>query len=354
MQPEGDLPILLFRSDAGPEIGTGHVMRCLALAQAWQSVGGTGVFLSQCASVSLRQQIESSGVGFIPLEASYPHPSDPATTLEVLSRLTGDRSAWVVLDGYHFDVRYQTSIRASGCRLLVIDDTNHLPEYDADILLNQNVGAENLSYNCPPETVLLRGPSNVLLRHEFWGRGGVPRAQPDLAQKILVTMGGGDPGNMTLRALQALESAELGDLEVVAVIGASNPHYESVATNACKSKVPIRLVRNATNMPELMAWADVAVSAAGSTTWELAYMGVPEVLVVLAENQRAIAEGLHDAGVAVNLGSAHQVTEHQIVGTIRRILHNSDVRREMSSRGISMVDGRGATRICQSIITSGG
>jgi UDP-2,4-diacetamido-2,4,6-trideoxy-beta-L-altropyranose hydrolase len=351
--PDVDPPVLLFRSDAGPDVGTGHVMRSLALAQAWQARGGHAVFLSRCGSPSLRERIESSGLGFIPLERSHPDPMDLATTLALLSRLSADGPVWVVVDGYVFEASYQEAVRSAGYRLLVIDDTNHLPRYSADILLNQNIGADALVYRCNPDAIMLRGTAFALLRREFWGRGGVPRKPTGIPRRILVTMGGADPENVTLSVLRALGADPPGDIEVTAVIGASNPHHESLLEAASAFRVPIRLVRNVAEMPELMSWADVAVSAGGSTTWELAYMGVPAVLLVLAGNQRAIAEGLDEAGAGLNLGPAACASAPEIVACVGRILRHPAIRRRMSARGVALVDGTGPMRVCDAITSAG-
>ena len=188
---------LCIRADADSKIGTGHIMRCIALAQAWQDNGGEVTFISHCESDALRERIVKEGFQFIPVENTTPHADDLFRTLCYLkhnSSLTIHHSpAWFVLDGYHFTPEYQKAIRNAGIHLLVIDDMNHLPHYHTDILLNQNIHALELNYNCDGDTTLFLGTSYVLLRREFLKYRDVKRKIPERAKNILVTLGGADP-----------------------------------------------------------------------------------------------------------------------------------------------------------------
>jgi len=202
-----------------------------------------------------------------------------------------------VLDGYHFDGVYQRQVKEAGNRLLVIDDMAHLKHYYADIVLNQNLHAEQLRYACELDTCLLLGTRYVLLRREFLAWKERQREIPEVARRVLVTLGGGDPENNTLKVIQALREVGIPGLEATVVIGASNPHASVLEQAAKQSCIPIRMVRDTKNMPEIMAWADVAVSGGGSTAWELLFMGVPSLLLVVAENQRCIAEYVGNQGL---------------------------------------------------------
>src|SRR5262245_3347577 len=145
MAPINTMPPLLIRADASVQTGAGHVMRCLALAQAWHAQGGVATFLSCDTNKTLQQRILAAGPGYIRLEKPHPDRRDLDTTLAALTGLTTQMAVqgtpWLVLDGYHFDTAYHQAIRAAGYRLLVIDDMGHLPEYAADVLLNQNLHA---------------------------------------------------------------------------------------------------------------------------------------------------------------------------------------------------------------------
>lgn len=366
--------LLLIRADADTRMGTGHLMRCLALAQAWRAEGGQVVFLSHCESDALRRRITDAGMEFIDVPKSHPVPQDLQTTLQFLQNCRTQHSAlrtpqpalrsplgkegsatWLVLDGYHFDPAYQQAIQSAGFRLLVIDDMAHLSAYHADIILNQNLGTEKLKYNCNPDTRLLFGPHYALLRQEFLSWHGWQRKIPKVARKVLVTMGGGDPDNVTLRVIRALRDI---DVEAKIIVGGSNPHYVElkseirnlpcVAPRAKKGR-KLEIIVNATNMPELMAWADVAATAGGSTCWEMAFMGLPSVVLTLAENQKAITENLDAAGVAVNLGWHEQVPTAAITKAINRLIRSPEVRNAMTCKGQALIDGLGTDRIVKKI-----
>ncbi|MCK4791586.1 MAG: UDP-2,4-diacetamido-2,4,6-trideoxy-beta-L-altropyranose hydrolase, partial [Desulfobacteraceae bacterium] len=290
---------LIIRVDAGTQIGTGHLMRCLALAQAWEDEGGEVTFVTACQTEGLLQRLRGEGFDIHELARPYPEPSDWDYTKGILAAYP---NVWVVLDGYHFDEVYQQQVKEAGHRLLMIDDMAHLKHYYADIVLNQNLHAEQLHYAREPYTRLLLGTRYVLLRREFLAWRDWKREIPEIAQRVLVTLGGSDPENHTLKVIQALQEVDIPALEATVVIGASNPHTDVLEAAIRQSQTPIRLICNATNMPELMAWADVAVSAAGATVWELAWMRTPSVILIQADNQRRVAEELHQAGAVVSLG----------------------------------------------------
>ncbi|HEX3145726.1 MAG TPA: UDP-2,4-diacetamido-2,4,6-trideoxy-beta-L-altropyranose hydrolase, partial [Pyrinomonadaceae bacterium] len=263
---------LLIRADAGARIGNGHFMRCLALAESWRAGGADATFLGQCENQALRERATSSGIGFISLASVHPDRDDLKQTFAVAEQMTRGTAAklkpWVVLDGYHFDTGYQQAVRAAGYSSVVVDDINDRQTYHADILLNQNLGGEQLPYSCDGDTELLLGPRYLLLRHEFLAWKKWVRSIPRIARRVLLTMGGADPDNVTKLVLDSLRYAAVDNLEVTVVIGANNPHYDelnSMVTSLNGTTTNVRLIHNAANMPELMSEADIAVSNAGST-----------------------------------------------------------------------------------------
>jgi len=331
---------LLIRADATTQIGLGHVMRCLALGQAWQDRGGRVVFATTCQSGRLRKRLTREGFELVLLDKSYPNPADWEMTSQVLVE---NPDAWVVLDGYRLDSIYQCRIKKAGHRLLVIDDMAQLDYYYADVILNQNFHATKLHYRCAADTRLLLGTKYVLLRREFQKWRDWKREIPDVARNVLVTMGGSDPDNATLEVLRAIEDAELGDLAVVAVVGAENPHFESIQHTARASRHAVRLLEDAENMAELMAWANLAISSAGTTCWELAFMGVPAVLVSLVENQDSSAAALVDQGAALSIAKG-DIRRADLVRILRQLLLSAKLRRGMSEAGRELVDGLGLLR----------
>jgi UDP-2,4-diacetamido-2,4,6-trideoxy-beta-L-altropyranose hydrolase len=220
---------------------------------------------------------------------------DAIQTLDLVQERSVD---WILLDGYHFGARYQRKVSGGPC-LLVLDDYGHAEHYYADVVLNQNLYANEDFYpNREPHTRLLLGARYVLLRREFLKWQGWRREIPEVARKVLVTLGGSDPDNVTFQVIQALQRVKVDGLEVVVAVGGNNPNDEAIQSAIQGSRSPIRMEKNVTNMPELMAWAEVAVSAAGSTSWELAFMGLPSMILILAENQERAARGTgHCPGV---------------------------------------------------------
>ena len=253
----------------------------------------------------------------------------------------------MVVDGYQFDAGYQQRLKQAGLRLLWLDDDGLTRRYVADFVLNQNLGASATLYaDRAPDTQLLLGPRYVLLRRPFLNWRTWERKIGPAAKKILVTLGGSDAANVTLRILEALPRALA--LEVTVLAGASNPNLESLQTYC--SCTGDRLIVDARNMPELMAWADLAVSAAGSTTWELAFMGLPALLLVLAENQVAAAERLAQAGIFANLGWHYAGSTDLFAERLVELAGEPTRREQMSRKGRALVDGRGAERVVKAML----
>ncbi|MGF1933568.1 MAG: UDP-2,4-diacetamido-2,4,6-trideoxy-beta-L-altropyranose hydrolase [Nostoc sp. ChiQUE02] len=334
---------LIIRADASRTIGTGHVMRCLALAQGWKVIPEKAIFVMRTEVPTLEARLKLEGFEIFHLPMHLEQVEDARKTASLAKQLDAN---WVVVDGYHFSAEYQRIIKNFGLKLLFIDDYGHAEHYYADIVLNQNLFAdESLYKNREPYTQLLLGTKYILLRREFWQCQGWQRINPFIASKILVTMGGADPDNATFKVIQGLQLLSVNDLEVVVVVGGSNPHYEQLKLVSETSQLPIRLEKNVTNMPGLMAWADLVVTAGGSTCWELAFMGLPSVILILAENQRAIAQKLDEMGVSIYLGWHQDVSAAEIASAVAHLLIAAHTRVEMTRRGQELVDAEGSKRV---------
>jgi len=334
---------LLIRADAGPSIGAGHVMRALALAQAWQESGRAVAVVSVRLPPKLGARLQAEGVQLHQLDAPPGSPEDAAGTLD-LARRTGAR--WIALDGFGFDEAYQARVKGAGYRVLCVDDYGHARHYHADLVLNQNLYASEAMYPArEPRTRLLLGPRYALLRREFREWQGPPREFPTLARRVLVTTGGGDPGGLTVRVLRALSGVAIGDLEVVATVGPLSQQTDALEAVRAEVSYQLRLECDAAAMPALMAWADLCVSAAGSTSWELAFMGVPTLLIAAVDNQSLVARVLHERGAAVSLGSATGLTPVTLQREIERVARDRSLRAELSARARELVSGPGARRV---------
>ena len=332
---------LLIRCDASVPIGTGHVMRCIAMAQAWQDAGGQVIFAMAETTSAIEERILAEKMTVLHVEQVPGSAADAEQT----SRLARQASAdWVVVDGYVFGADYQAGLHNPGLRVLVVDDHGRADRYIADIVLNQNPQAREDQYiNRKPSTQLLLGLEYALLRREFTNWRQWKRDTPAIARNVLVVMGGTDPENVTQHVLDSL-AREL-DFEIQVVAGGSNPHLAELRESVSKSGAKVRLVENTGNMAELMAWADIAVSAAGTTAWEMCFMGLPALLVVLADNQEPIARALDDAGAALRIGQAATLRAKDIRGQLCRISASHEIMQKMSTRGRALIDGRGAERV---------
>ena len=342
---EPDLSALVIRADASIAIGTGHVMRCLALAQAWQDGGGHVTFAVAESTPAIDARLRSEGMEIVHLKVSPNHLQDA----RALATVASDRqAAWVVVDGYRFDSEYQRNLKNAGLKLLLVDDLGQCENYFADLVLNQNLhAAESMYASREAYTRLLLGPRFAMLRRDFRRWSKRRREIAPNGRKVLVTMGGSDPDNVTAVVLQALGEVKIDGLEVVAVLGGSNPHVDFLQRLANHS-ASIRLQKDVANMPELMAWADIAVAAAGSTSAEMCLLGLPAILIDLAENQ--------DAGcrrttrrAAIHLGSNKEVTVAEIAQIVRSLLLSTELRVSLSQTSRELLDGEGAERVAAAI-----
>jgi UDP-2,4-diacetamido-2,4,6-trideoxy-beta-L-altropyranose hydrolase len=337
---------LIIRADCGVRMGTGHLMRCLALAQVWRDKKGQVTLVTACHNDTLLRRFRDEGCEVIRLRRACPDPEDWHVTSEVLA---GHSDAWLVLDGYHFDSAYQRKVKQDGHKLLAIDDMAHLEHYYADVVLNQNAHAQGLQYSCEAYTRLLAGTKYALLRREFLAWRTSQRENPDVACRVLVTLGGSDPDNLTLKVMQALEHVDVEGLNAVVVVGASNPHYETNKRAALSMKKSIRFEQDVVSMPELMAWADVAVSMGGITCWELFFMGVPSILITTGSKGMQGSVGyLAKRGVIESL--SQDVSTYGMAISLQSIMLDRDRRGRMSQAGRRMVDGLGAARVGKTLI----
>jgi UDP-2,4-diacetamido-2,4,6-trideoxy-beta-L-altropyranose hydrolase len=333
-------PSLLIRADASAGIGAGHVMRCLALAKAWQKTGGVVVCVMAESISALEERLLREDVAVKKIAAE---PGSKADADRTIAEAHHANPAWVVVDGYRFDPPYISNLNAVGLRTLFLDDDGRFDSYPAHVVLNQNISAISAMYaKREASTQLLLGSKYVLLRPEFLIE---PRARehPAIARKVLVTMGGSDSEDVTGKILTALLAMD-ANFEAKIVVGGGNPWQNELQVLADQRR-GFELEKSPANMASLMQWADVAISGAGGTVWELAYLGVPAIVIALSQDQRQIATGLAENGTAVSLGWHANLSDDRIADALRSLLADPQRRQAMSERGQKLVDGRGAERV---------
>jgi UDP-2,4-diacetamido-2,4,6-trideoxy-beta-L-altropyranose hydrolase len=328
---------LLIRADASEQIGSGHLMRSLALAQAWQDSRGAVCLVARLLPGTLERRWREENIEV----RQFTGAGDDARQTAELAREIG--ADWVVLDGYQFGPEFQRAIKNAGLMLLVVDDDGRSRDYVADLILNQAPYAvQDLYPRRGSSTELLLGTRYALLRREFIQARPPDRECPPSARRMLVTLGGGDPDNCTRTILEAI--AVIEKLTTIVVVGPSNPRAAELEQLARRAGGRITVQRNPPDMSQLMTWADLAISAAGSTCWELAFMGLPMLLVVLANNQLPGATSLNKLGVARNLGWHCELSVDKVRAAIMQVIDDPTLRASMSRKGLQLIDGRGASR----------
>lgn len=339
---------VLIRADAGADIGMGHAMRSLALAQALLGEGHRVSWVGRIDPASLAARIASQGAGLVRLNEEPGTEGDLAATLR-----HGEGADWIVVDGYSFGPEYLAALRRTGACIMVVDDAPRFPFYDADLLLDQNLHTPPARYLLPPAGRLLTGPRYALLRPEFGCRPAHPAPKPEPASNILVTMGGSDPSGVTAEVLEAVNSVAArireARLEVRVVLGHANLRGAEALSRIKSQDVHVEILQSVENMEPLMDWAHLAITAGGSTCWELAAMGVPMIILLTAPNQEPVAAGLDRAGAAISLGPAGSLDPAALGGAVETLLADADRRASMAQRGRQLVDGLGAARVADAL-----
>ncbi|MGE5200671.1 MAG: UDP-2,4-diacetamido-2,4,6-trideoxy-beta-L-altropyranose hydrolase [Acidobacteriota bacterium] len=331
----------LIRTDAVAATGTGHAMRCLALAQALQEHGCASRFLMTGVPALIAERFAREGFAI----ELHPHTvgsaEDAAETAAAASRHGAD---WVVLDGYAFDDAYLDALRGAGVAVLLIDDLGALRHYRCDLLVNQNLHAETALYPAA-EARLLLGTPYLMLRREFWCHRDEPRRRSETVRRLLVSMGGLDPEDHTSRAIAALDGLAGSGIAATVVVGAANPRLDALRRQAAASPAAIEIVYGTDDMPGLMREADLAVAAAGTTVWELAFMGVPMLLGSTVEAERVLARGLSRHGGCIYIGDFRDRSAPRLADAVLGLIEDAGIRRRIAATAGALVDGRGGERV---------
>ncbi|HTG37981.1 UDP-2,4-diacetamido-2,4,6-trideoxy-beta-L-altropyranose hydrolase [Sphingomonas sp.] len=316
---------IAFRTDASIEIGTGHVMRCLTLADALRAGGAACLFLCRAHDGHLIELIEARGhrVAELPPAASAPSGvGDPAhaawlgsgwhedavATRELLGPAGAD---WLVVDHYAIDARWERVLRSSVRRVLVMDDLADRP-HDCDLLLDPTLGRTQGAYRelVPDHAQLLLGPQHALLRPEFAAArvDSLRRREHPRLRRLLVTMGGVDKDNATGRVLDALDTCFAdADIAVTVVMGPHAPWLAQVRHQVAQRRMPTQLLVGVSDMARLMSESDLAIGAAGGTSWERCCLGLPAFTLSLAQNQHEMSQSLEMAGAVIAMTRADDI-----------------------------------------------
>ncbi|MFW3616932.1 UDP-2,4-diacetamido-2,4,6-trideoxy-beta-L-altropyranose hydrolase [Billgrantia antri] len=351
-----------FRADASLQMGSGHIMRCLTLADALIKKGTECHFLCRELPGHLIELIRGKGhathvlpcVPENPIDSNGPaHAAWLGATLEQDVRachptLQALRPDWLVVDHYALDIRWETALMSYCRRLMVIDDLADR-SHQCNLLLDQNLGRHETDYvgMIPQQCTVLAGPRYALLRPEFTAlrEYSIRRREDPRLRKLLISMGGVDRPNATSRVLETLQGCALpDDCQVKVVMGPSAPWLQQVRDAAKKMPWTTEVLVNVTEMGTLMANSDLSIGAAGSTSWERCCLGLPSIILVLAENQKFISFELEKAGAAKVISLEEESLEVQLKPTIDSYRPPAHLR-EAAKRAALVCDGLGVERV---------
>lgn len=351
---------VVVRVDASSWIGSGHVIRCATLAERLRQQGGDVLIACRRMPGDYYDWLTSRGFRVLQLGAvDRPYPG--ATSIhaswlgvsmdeEIAEAATllsafGARFDWLIVDHYAIGAKWESALRCVANRIFVIDDLADR-SHDCEVLLDQNLNsAGDVRYAelVPVGCKLLCGPRYALLQSEYalWRtKVGVRFGAP---KRLLVFFGGVDMDNMTARAIDGIKKARLIDIATDVVIGASNNHRAEIEARATE----FPNLKTHTNLPSLaplMANADLAIGAAGATSWERCCLGLPSIIVSLAANQDPIARELDRRGLAMWIGGVDGVDAELIAHVLGDFMNIGGVA-ECSRRCMDMVDGNGVSRV---------
>ena len=346
-----------FRTDASNQIGTGHFMRCLTLAEELKKQGAEIRFISRDLPVHLSDMLNIKSIELIPLSvqnsaetidelahASWLGINQAYDAKATVDALFGQVFDWIVVDHYALDIRWESIVRQHVKKIMVIDDLADR-HHDCDILLDQNhyAGMQGRYGNKVPEYCkLLLGPKYSLLREEFRTLREHVKVRNGQVKKVLVFFGGVDLNNCTFQAIEALSEIDT-KLQVDVVIGAQHP-FKKLIENACEKYGYIYHVQTS-RIAQLMCQSDLAIGASGSASWERCCLGLPSLLVALADNQIAIAKELSAVNACIYMGTKDKVNLLNLKKWVTELIANPDRIRTISESAFSIADGLGVHRV---------
>lgn len=341
---------VLIRCDASTRIGSGHVIRCLTLADGLARKGARVVFACLRQPGDLTQLIEQRGYEVHHLGDGLLSWEDDAERTATLAADCGGVS-WLVVDHYRLDARFESRLQQQGLRILVLDDLADR-HHDCDLLLDQNL-CRDMEHRydglLPAACRTLLGPSYALLRPEFLqARRELQERKGDF-KRLLISFGGADPTNETAKTLVALGFLGNHGLLLDVVVGASNPHAISLQAD-CAALPGCSFHTQIDTMAAIMSRADLAVGSGGATTWERCFLGLPSLVVVVARNQLLLTEAVTAAGAAWNLGWHSEVSPMTIADQIVRLREAPEQLAMASAAGFSLM-GEAAGNVEHPLVT---
>lgn len=323
---------VFFRVDASKEIGSGHVMRCLTLANLLKEHGSNVRFICRETTGNMIPLIKEHQFQVISIPNKWIGQEYDAK--EVIAAVDSLDVDWLIVDHYQIDITWERKLKPYVKKIFVIDDlADRL--HDCDVLLNQNYYPkmrESYEQLTPEKSILLLGPEYLLLRNEFYG---IKPRKIEKLQHLLLFFGGSDPTNETSKVLHALIELSLSQLDVTVVVGESNPNKEEVERLAFQCGASYYCQIN--HMSSLMAEADLSLGAGGTAMWERCYIGLPSFVTVVADNQWNSSNAAAKYGAVKLLGWHEDLTIATYKQAIERAAVGKDDLMEMQAKGLQLM-----------------
>jgi UDP-2,4-diacetamido-2,4,6-trideoxy-beta-L-altropyranose hydrolase len=364
---------VVFRADASLEIGTGHIKRCLTLATALKERGAECQFISREHTYNLLPMIRNQGFEVVTLPLPVERSSESIPSEDALLAhanwlgvsqeedarqcvdILGDTQPdWLVVDHYSLDVKWQ-SILTSRCRKLMVIDDLADRFHICDLLLDQNWFAEETDTRydsiIPEKCTRLLGPQFSLLGAEYARASLVTSQRDGNVRRILVFLGGSDSSNQTAKVTHALMLPKFANLTIDVVIGVNHPNSDDIK-KLIELRPNVSLYCDLPSLADLMARADLMISGGGATSWERMALGLPAIVISIAENQTATNQAMMDAGYINFIGEKERVTVGKIAGAVSQCLANPQELREMSRNMRKLVPVNGTVNVCKQMLNS--
>jgi UDP-2,4-diacetamido-2,4,6-trideoxy-beta-L-altropyranose hydrolase len=316
----------------------GHLMRCFALSEELINRKNICYFISNIDNEILCKNIEKSNI-ILKKVSTFPDEKDDINLLINFSKK--NEIDWIITDHYYIDIEYVKKLKEKKLKILSIDDNSNI-HYYSDIVVNQNIGAKNFLYSAEKYTKFLLGPKYAILRDNFLKKPC--RIIKKEVKNILITLGGIDKENVTMKILELLKILDC-NIKINVVIGPLNPHYNSIKKNISEYNCSIHLYNSPEKMEDIYYKSDIAISAGGTSCYEMAYFGIPNIIISIADNQINSSKELHNKIVSIYLGDKNEIKSSDLVKKINELINDYDLRLKMSNNGKKFVDGNGKKRI---------
>lgn len=352
---------VIFRVDASAQAGIGHLVRCLTLAESLRERGVQVRFICREHIGNLIAPLQRRAfpvailpkpatIGSVPGEdySKWLGVTQKEDAEQTIAALDGERPDYIVVDHYGIDEEWERQLRPHTASLVVVDDLANR-RHDCDVLLDQNYsirGKQRYTGLVSDTCKLLVGPRYALLRPEYSIYRKTSCARDGQVRKIMVFFGGADPQNVTGMALEALSHPKLKHLEVDVVVGINNRHREAI-TQQILCRPLTTLYESRSHLADIMAKADLALGACGTTAWERMCLGLPTVVVSIAENQRPASEALSESGLIHYAGHYSDIKPDRLTAFLWQQIQDASRLSDMSTQNQLHVDGLGALRLVE-------